>query len=82
MVDDVAVSDAIRRMQEAAELLPGTFRAEFALVVYGGVAAGAGNWAFEVEGDIAEGNFAVWGHSPQEAVIKAVREAWRRVPPR
>jgi hypothetical protein len=80
--DAWTVEEAIAKMVETANALPGTFKAEFALRYHAGV-TGPEPWQVEVEGDLLgdEATFVVWGRTAQETIGKAVYEAWARVPP-
>lgn len=80
-MDELSVNDAIALMQSTADALPGAFGAEIGLVYHAG--GGPEPWACDVEGDLLGddgGMFRIWGATPQEAIQRAVAEAWRRVP--
>jgi hypothetical protein len=81
MTDEHAssIEQAVERLVETAESLPGTFSPEVALWFFPGVITKK-RWACEVEADIYGNHFTVWGLSPEEAIDLGVAEAWRRVP--
>jgi len=77
--DAQAVGEAMQRLVEAADALPGAFRAEIGIYYHAGVTS-PHKWQCLVEADIEGTQFDVWGSSPPEAIDRAIEEAWRRVP--
>ena len=71
----------MQRLVEAADALPGAFRAEIGIYYHAGVTS-PHKWQCLVEADIEGTQFDVWGSSPPEAIDRAIEEAWRRVPER
>ena len=78
-MDEAAIEQALARMVETADALPGTFSAEFGLF-YSGGRTEAFRWACDVEADIWGQTVRVWAETPQQAIDRAIAEAWRRVP--
>lgn len=75
------VPEALHRMVELLETMPGAFRGEFHLGFWGGVTGGADARSIQVEADIEDGEFFLTAQSPEEALQKALEETRRRTPP-
>jgi hypothetical protein len=76
--DDTAA--ALQDMVELAEKFPGSFKPEFQLGYWAGVAKDAEGWYVRFEGDIRDTVFTVLGHTAAEALREAMREAQERIP--
>jgi hypothetical protein len=78
------VDDALQALVQTAAELPGSFRPEFQLGHWDGVTGGADSWYVRFEGDIDGDDggswFFVMGQTPQEVLLRAADEAWRRLP--
>jgi len=75
------VPEALRRLVELMETMPGSFRGEFQLGYWGGVTGGADAWSVRVEADIDETEFFLTGSTAEEVLRKAFDETQRRIPP-
>jgi len=78
------VEAALGELVQTMETLPGTYRPEFTLTYWAGVADGkAEAWSCTVEGDIHgdDGDsFTVLGRTATEVLVLAREETLRRVP--
>jgi hypothetical protein len=74
---EISVEQALTSLVDTADTLPGTFSPEVGIWYYPGVVSNT-KWACDVEADIVGTSFRVWGDSPQQAIQRAIQEAWRR----